>query len=539
MPKIWNSFRKRLVIIYFVSFSTFAQSNSEQNWLIALEGVKETDFRTAIGKNMHTVKFEKFKVSGLNTAIYVIRNPRKYDNFEKFLKESKRKGLIQYFERDHVGYGSALQVTIPNDAGFDQQWYLDNDGSFDYRNSASKPGADISILSGWNITFGDTATVVAILDSGINFSEPDISSRIWTNKGEIPNNGIDDDHNGFIDDYFGWNFVDDNNTPIDDNGHGSAIAGAIGAIPDNTIGISGINWKCKLMICKVLQSNLSGLYSNWAKGIYYAVDNGAKIINMSLNGDEDLFTLSDAVKYANDRGVIIIASMGNDNDSIKSFPAAYSSTVAVGSTDSNDYRSKSFFTSSDFGSNYGDHIDLVAPGNFILSLSNNKNELKYWSGTSLSCALVSGVASLIYAIKPQSKPSQIRDILFASSKDLVGDFTEDKKGWDKFYGFGRLDAGSALEMSFNEKFQQTSSYYLFPNPISPERRLNVEGFLPNLSEIQIVIYDLNGKVLLTKTILPQQRNFYAQLELDYFRAGLYIISVNHSKSRYVSKIAIP
>lgn len=182
-------------------------------------------------------------------------------------------GLFEYIEPDHIGYaaGGGQQNQAPNDPGFPLQWYLHNDGTFTQGNP--KPGADIQMLEAWEITQGDSAVLVAILDSGINSDHLEFRGRLWRNAREVAGDNKDNDNNGFMDDSrMGWDFINSDNDPRDDNGHGTAVTGIMAANTHNAFRFAGIDQHCKLMICKVLDKNLTGYYSQWIAGLYYAVD---------------------------------------------------------------------------------------------------------------------------------------------------------------------------------------------------------------------------------------------------------------------------
>jgi hypothetical protein len=189
---------------------------------------------------------------------------------------------------------------LPNDPGFGNQWGLNNTGQ-----NLGTPGADIRAVQAWNQFTGSGATLVAVIDSGIDYRHPDLAANIWRNPGEIPGNGIDDDGNGYIDDVHGYDFVNNDADPLDDNRHGTHVAGIIGAAGDNGLGIAGVAWQSRLMALKVLSAIGSGYTSNAIKAINYAVANGAKIINASWGGAPYDAALDAAIQYARSQGVIL------------------------------------------------------------------------------------------------------------------------------------------------------------------------------------------------------------------------------------------
>ena len=204
------------------------------------------------------------------------------------------------------------------------------------------------------------------------------------------------------------------------------------------------SWKCKIMVCKNLSDDNSGEYEWWAESIKYAVDNGAKIINMSEGGQEDSKVLRAAIQYAVKKKVLVVAAMMNKANGKNYYPACIEGVMAVGATDTDDKRAEVFSWGG--GSCWGNHIAVVAPGNKIYGCDfediNNYNST--WSGTSQSTAVVSGIASLLLAQDKSRTPEQLRKIICETAIDGVGNNSEDKKGWDKYYGWGRVDAYRAL-----------------------------------------------------------------------------------------------
>lgn len=337
------------------------------------------------------------------------------------------------------------QSSIPNDEYFYKQWYLQNNGSISPSSKrSSKIGSDVNMVKAWDVEKGSEDVIVAILDSGIRNNHPELRNRLWVNTAEIPDNGIDDDGNGYVDDVKGWDFAYDDNNTEDGFGHGTNIASVIGSESNNETGFAGINFKCRLMNCKNLSSNNNGEYVWWAESIKYAVDNGAKIINMSEGGDNNSKTLKIACEYAIKKGVMINAAMMNRGDDQDYYPAAYKEVFAVGATDTDDGRCTRFSWGG--GSCWGNHISVVAPGNKIYGLDYEdlNNYDVYWSGTSQSTAIVSGIASLLLSQNPNRTAEEIKNIITSTARDQIGDPKEDTPGWDSYYGYGRVDAYLAL-----------------------------------------------------------------------------------------------
>lgn len=367
-------------------------------------------------------------------------------NIEELNKKLSIDKNVDFSEPDYIGESAGVKGTTftPNDEYFSRQWGLYNDGS--QRTTPGKSGrvgADMNVLKGWEIETGSSDIIVGIMDSGTKIDHPDLNGRIWVNSEEVKN-GRDDDGNGFVDDINGFNFAYDNPNVRDDGGHGTNIAGTIGASTNNSLGYAGIDQKCKLMVCKNLDDENLGEYSWWSASLYYAANNGARVLNMSEGGYDYSKTLENAINYAYDAGCLIVASMMNKNNGDTYYPASFKNVLAVGATDTDDGRCREFTWGG--GSNWGKHIAVVAPGNKIYGLDykDNSNYDVYWSGTSQATAYVSGIASVLLGQDPSRTNKDLREIITSTAIDQVGDPREDKAGWDEYYGYGRVDLFQAL-----------------------------------------------------------------------------------------------
>ena len=272
-------------------------------------------------------------------------------------------------------------------------------------------GADlIKAPTVWNNGYTGQGTIVAVLDTGVDYNHQDLKNNIWSNNKEIAGNGIDDDSNGYIDDAQGWNFDSSNNNVLDNNGHGTHVSGTI-AGENNGIGVTGIAYNSKIMPVKVLDANGSGSYSNIAKGIYYAVDNGANVINLSLGGNSSNDTLKSAIEYASSKNVIVVMAAGNNGDSMPSYPAryAYNSGIAVGAVDQNN-------NLADFSNRSGSQeiTYVTAPGVNIYSTIPN-NQYANYNGTSMAAPHIAGVVALMLSANPKLTESQVRQIITSTS----------------------------------------------------------------------------------------------------------------------------
>lgn len=339
-------------------------------------------------------------------------------------------------------YTATAAAEAPNDPLFPKQWALHNDGSsFD----GGKAGADAGVLEAWGITRGSPATVVAILDTGLNLGEPDLIPNLWNNEGEIPGNGVDDDENGFVDDIVGWDFAYGSNDPADRKGHGSHVGGIVAAAADNGIGVAGACPGCRLMAVKNLDNGGTGNDVTVAQAIVYAVDNGARVLNLSQSSGQGTETVRAAVRYANESGAVLVAAMGNWGLSDPFYPAAWPEPIAVGATDMADR----LVTRERWGwaSNWGLHLDVTAPGQAIFGLSPLVGDYtRALSGTSQATPHVAALAGLLISRAPELTPAQVRAYVEAGAEDGVGDPAGDLAGWDPHYGHGRIDMGRSLAM---------------------------------------------------------------------------------------------
>lgn len=440
----------------------------------------------------------------------------------KLIDEYSAMGIFEYVEPNFIGFAGGKKGTIeffPDDDLFSRQYGLFNDGSFGL--SPAEEDADIDMELAWDIEQGSEDIIVAVLDSGVKLSHPEFAGRAWINTDES-DNGTDSDNNGFIDDINGWNFADDNYNPIDDVGHGTNVAGIIAANGNNGVGYAGVDWNCKIMNCKVLDDSNLGWYTWFASGIYYAVDNGADVINMSLGGISFSQSMLDAVNYAYDHGVAIVACMMNFNSDDPYYPAAYEHTIAVGSTDANDHRTEPFFWDDESGSSYGSHIDLVAPGNYIYGLHNvfNNNYETYWGGTSQAAPLVTGICALLLSQDRDRTIDDLRSIITDTAEDQVGDLNSDTPGWDEYYGHGRLNAFDALNKGLSTSIEsvEEETFSFYPNPSNGIISINVPE-----SAKSIEVYSFDGRSIFTDKLSGMDSEYL--LNLEEVKTQLVIIKI--------------
>ncbi|MBN2563977.1 MAG: S8 family serine peptidase [Phycisphaerae bacterium] len=302
-----------------------------------------------------------------------------------------------------------------------------------YTNGSSDPGSDqqyalerIRAYEAWDLHRGDPSLVVAVIDSGVQLDHPDLAEQMWRNPNE-EFNGVDDDGNGFVDDVYGWNFTAENNNPGPTHWHGTHVAGIIAAVADNNLGVAGTA-DVRIMPLQVLGADgISN--SDTMRAIDYAVQNGAKVINMSLGGAPYSQAYADTCANALANDVVLVAAAGNDGRGQVNYPAAYDAVISVGATDAYDQLAEF--------SNWGDALEVVAPGVQILSTV-TESGYDFSDGTSMASPYAAGVVALIRSANPGMDAQTARGRLAATTDDLG------QQGWDAQTGYGRINAYLAL-----------------------------------------------------------------------------------------------
>lgn len=291
--------------------------------------------------------------------------------------------------------------------------------------------ARIKAEAAWDVTTGRSSVVVAILDTGVNLLHEDLAHAAWVNPGEIPDNGVDDDANGFIDDINGWDFAAGDNQLTDDHGHGTHVAGIVAARINNGKGIAGLAGSAKIMPVDVFMGGI-GAYEDLIRAILYATDNGARVINMSLGASSYSRGEEMAVNYAVERGAVVVAASGNTGLVQTHYPAAHEAVIAVAATTADDVLASY--------STRGSWVDVAAPGSNIYSLSAGGG-YRYSSGTSMATPHVSALAALIFSYNPLLRPPEVRRMIEEGADDLG------PIGRDIYYGVGRINAARSLALA--------------------------------------------------------------------------------------------
>lgn len=312
-------------------------------------------------------------------------------------------GLLSAADVKNVEANAILTTkVVPNDEKFSDLYALQNSGQ-----TGGREGADVNATAAWDVTTGSRNVLVGIIDTGIDYTHPDLKENYWSNPGETgldengedrATNGRDDDGNGYIDDYQGWDFVNNDNNPMDDQGHGTHCAGTIGAQGNNGIGVAGVNWEVSMVGLKFLGSGGSGSLDDAVEAIEYATALGVNLTSNSWGGGGYSQTMAAAIAEAASKGILFVAAAGNElnnNDSIPSYPASYpiENVISVAATDHRDELA--------YFSNYGKNtVHLAAPGVDILSTTPGGRYRKL-SGTSMACPHVSGAAALVWSAFPE------------------------------------------------------------------------------------------------------------------------------------------
>jgi hypothetical protein len=364
-----------------------AVSSENQTWIIKWK--KEADPAFA---SMSIIEAE---LSQFNAVVAKAAKPR---DTETWVQMWKKSGYVEYIQLNHKVEISAK----PNDAQYTSQKYLQQ----------------IKAEAAWDVVKENNVVTIAVVDTGIDLTHSDLKGNLVAGK----------------------NLINPGKAPQDDHGHGTNVAGVIAATGNNKVGTTGVLWKAKLMPIKALEGNGSGDESKLGEGIRYAVDNGARIVVLSLGLYKYSPYLRDVVQYAEDRGVLLVAASGNEGEAVK-YPAAYPSVLAVGGVNASNQVMKE--------SNFGSEIDVVAPWQVYTT----KLEGEYGTngGTSMAAPQAAGVAALIWAKYPEMKPYQIRNMIRQTAEDIGS------KGWDNRSGYGLLRADLALTQEYRDDMYENNN----------------------------------------------------------------------------------
>jgi len=381
------------------------------------------------------------------TSIYYFKYMGGF-SLEYVINKLIQTGLFEYVEPFYIPH----LLFTPNDPSYSQQWHL------------PKIKAD----SAWDYTTGSSSVVVAIVDTGVDYTHPDLAPNVLVNSGEIPNNGIDDDNNGYVDDYYGWDFGNNDNNPMPGTqSHGTHVAGCASARTNNAIGIASPGFSCKILCVRI--DNAGGQLIGGYDGIIYAAERGAHFINTSWGSTFYSSAGQDVVNYAYALGSIVIAGAGNNGNTDMFYPAAYDNVVAVASTGQND--TKSSFSS------YGYWVDICAPGENIYSTVPGGGYAGM-SGTSMASPVMAGSCALIKSMFPSYTPLQAVARAKATAYDI---YPLNPLSYKYRLGAGRVNlykAVSAPQIAYVEMINKKATdnkYDLF----LPGDTIYVTGYFQN------------------------------------------------------------
>jgi thermitase len=360
-----------------------------------------------------------------------------------FLGEMNKSDQVEYAEPNYIvkklGERDNADENIPNDPDFAKLWGMKNSGQKDSGNQVGVANADIGAARAWTITTGNKDVIVAVIDTGVDYTHPDLVGNIYKNPGESGSgketNGIDDDSNGFVDDFRGWNFAGvSNNNPMDDNEHGTHVAGTIGANGNDGRGVVGVNWNTSILPIKFLTGGGSGTLADAVKSIQYATIMGAHVMNNSWGGGGFTQSMFDSIVEAKNKGLLFVAAAGNDGDNADSsphYPAGYQvdNVLAVAATDNRDALA-SFST---FGKRT---VHIAAPGHRIVS-SVPGGGYDSFSGTSMASPHAAGAAVLFWGANRGMTYLEVKERLM-NSRDYLGGLSR------KIISSGRLNVDNAL-----------------------------------------------------------------------------------------------
>jgi len=391
--------------------------------------------------------------------------------------------LIKHFEQlPYIEYAEKVPVVYPtytpNDFGLNKVndvWHLHK----------------IKATKAWDFTKGDTNITVAIVDQEVDIHHPDLKDNIWVNPNEIPNNGIDDDNNGYIDDIHGWDVSDDDNDPVNYNNHrldhGTPCAGLVSATTNNNLGVASIGFSIRVIAVKACRDNQNNeLISNSVEGIAYAANANANIISCSFGHNLFSTTTENAINFAFSKNCIVVASAGNDNNSVAHYPSDYQNVISVAASNINDV--KAGF------SNFSNSVTVIAPGVSVGTLNRN-SQYRSFGGTSASCPLTAGLLGLMKSYMPVIKNDDLKQCLISSADDIYNI----NPNYVGKLGSGRINAEKALQcVDSVKKSPPIINISLSKNFICPNERiiLKAESYKRPLDSAKWYIYKKDTTLVL-------------------------------------------
>ncbi|EQB90244.1 glucan-binding YG repeat protein [Clostridium punense] len=379
--------------------NSFKNNSHKNNYkkdeiFIKIKNLNNTDLNKWLEKNYNLIPKKT-----LNNGLLLATFDSDKTSLENMLEKLNKDVNIEYAEPN---YSVKIKDIPSSEPDYAKLWGLKN---------SSYLGIDINVEKAWSLQKNNGATLVGVIDTGVDYNHKDLKENIWINKSEIPDNGKDDDNNGYVDDYRGWNFIDDNNDPYDDNEHGTHVSGIIAA-QNNGTGIVGVSPNTKIMPLKVGNANGDLYYDDIIEAMNYGVKKGVKIFNCSFSGADFSQVEYDTIKNSNALFVVAAGNESSDNDLYSSYPGNYDlpNIITVGSIDKNG--SLSYF------SNYGaKNVDIAAPGGEIYSTLPG-GKYGYSSGTSMAAPHVAGIAALMLSEKSSLTPVEMREYILNNNHPL-------------------------------------------------------------------------------------------------------------------------
>lgn len=492
---------KKIILFALLLFTIH---NANSSYIIKLKNNKNDIFQK---NNQNIIKNKLRKVFETNSKNDIFfRNNEQFANYYVAdLNQSEIESISEYIEFIEPNYKYRVEqiVEIPNDPKYSDQWAL----------------PAVNALNSWRKSSGKNV-IIGVIDTGIDFNHDEFEGQLWINSTEdINNNGkfdpwpnsetrdgvtgdinnIDEDGNGYIDDVIGYDFVDQETynigdflrhdyLPIDENAHGTIVSGVIAAKTNNSIGISGLAYDSKIMAIRAFDATGNAESDDIANAIIYAVRNGAQILNMSFGENFESYLIRDVIKYAYSQGVVMFASSGNNNWTLPHYPSDFEEVICVGAINPS-------FTKYGF-SNYGSMLDLVAPGQEIVT-TDVDNKYTTTNGTSLAAPYAAAAAALILEINPNFSPAQVKSILQETAIDLG------EPKWDVQYGSGLVNPSAAVDQVSGGNISITYPYR--------EQNINSKEKLAVIGNATSNLFN-SYKVKIGKGILPDEWIYETKLD---------------------------
>jgi len=379
---------------------------------------------------------------------------------ERVRSELARDPRVEAVERD-IARRAAY---TPNDPFYPSSWHL----------------PQIAANQAWDVEKGDASVTVGIMDTGIELSHPDLVANLWQNPGELAGNGIDDDGNGFIDDVNGYDFVNLDANPSDDHGHGTACAGLVAAVQDNSIGVSGVAPGCRVAALKVGAASGFFFPSATIPGFVYAADNGIQVVSCSFYSDFDVAAERDAVAYCFANGTLPVVAAGNDDSVLPFFPGSYPASLSVGAT-GDGFNNRVWF------SNFGTWVRVASPGVGLYTTTMGAGYTSGFAGTSGACPQVAGIAALLFSAAPGATPGEVRAAIEDSCIPL------DQPPYGRWTSYGFVSAQGALDRILGNTSGSVAARFDFAAPCGGEQaRRPVAGALGQNQNLALVPLQLAG-----------------------------------------------